>query len=254
MSEAIERVLVAGASGKTGRELLQELRGTRLTIRGFTSSPEKAETLRRLGVDEVVIGDLLEPRDAVRAVRDVDVVFCAVGTAPGLGALRGDLVDGAGVVNLVNAAANADVDHFVLESSLGVGTSREQIPSWFRRVLFRILPAKEEGEKRLRRSGVTYTILRPGRLTDEPATGEVVVGEGGETVRGSIPRADVARLMVSAVVTPAAADRTFEIASREGLDGTPSGVVEIAWNPRLDGVESEEAGSEEAGSEATPVE
>lgn len=223
------RVLVAGASGKTGRELLQELRGRDVTIRALTRSPEKTDVLRELGADEVVVGDLLSARDAARAVEDADAVLCAVGSKPGRDWLSRKLVDGAGIVTLVDAAANEGISRFVMESAIGVGDSAERFPKPFRYLLFRTLRAKERAERYLRYSGLDYTIFRPGRLTNDPPTGDVVVAEGGNTVWGKIPRADVARLMVAALSTPAARNRTLEVVSREGLKGEAAGTVKIDW-------------------------
>ncbi|WP_458209658.1 SDR family oxidoreductase [Haladaptatus sp. NG-SE-30] len=230
MSTDIDRLLVAGASGGTGNEILARLRETDHHVRAMTRSAEMERELASRGADEVFVGDLLDPADAARAVSDCDAVLCAVGSKPGLRVvLGGDLVDGAGVENLVNAAVAADVDHFVLESSIGVGDSREKIPTPFRVLIWPILNAKNHAEAVLRTSGVTYTIFRPGGLTNAPATGDVLVGEGGATVGGRIPRADVARLMVAAPFTPEAENRTFEVVSREGLRGTARGVVELDW-------------------------
>ncbi|ODR81986.1 3-beta hydroxysteroid dehydrogenase [Haladaptatus sp. W1] len=241
MSNEIERLLVAGASGGTGRELLRRLRDTDITVRAMTRSREKERTLSEDGADEVIVGDLLDPADASRAVADCNRVLCAVGSSPGLHALMGDLVDGAGVENLVHAAVAADVEHFVFESSIGVGDSREGVTAPFRFLLWRVLNAKNHAESVLRTSGVPYTIIRPGGLTNAPATGDVLVGEGGETVSGSIPRADVARLMLASLFTPEAENRTFEVVSRDGHRGTSRGLVELDWNvPGEKGIEIEE--------------
>lgn len=225
----IETVLVAGASGGTGRELLSRLRPTDLRVKATTRDPERIDALDRLGADEVVVGDLLQQPDADRAAAGVDAVLCAVGTRPGLEALTGAFVDGKGVINLVDAALEAGVEHFVFESSLGVGTARRGLPLPARVAIRPILRAKSRAETHLRQSGLSYTILRPGRLTDDPPTGAVVVGEGGDSVTGSVPRADIARLMVAAPFTAEAENRTFEAVSREGLRGTPSNVVAITW-------------------------
>lgn len=224
-----ERVLVAGASGETGREILQELRGTGMLVRALTNSHEKADALRELGADEVIVGDLLEPDDARRAVDGVDAVLCAVGTRPSLRAFYADLVDGRGVMNLTAAAREAGIERFVYESAIGVGSSKESMPLWGRIVIYRPLKAKNRSETYLRESGLTYTILRPGWLTNDPPTGDVVVGEGGRLPTGNTPRADVARLMVASLSTPESEDRTLEVVSREGLDEPARGQVEIDW-------------------------
>ena len=229
MNSSIETVLVAGASGGTGRELLDRLRGTDLRVRAITRSAEKVDALERLGADEVVVGDLLRQPDADRAVADADAVLCAVGTRPSSNALVGELVDGEGVINLIDAAVEAGVERFVLESSIGVGDSAAGMPRAARVALGRILDAKDRAEARLRESGLTYTVLRPGGLTNDPPSGAVVVGEGGDSVSGRVPRADVARLMAAAPFTREAENRTFEVVSREGLQGSPKNVVSLTW-------------------------
>lgn len=229
MTGELETVLVAGASGRTGRELLNVLGETDLAVRAMTRSADQRDRLVGLGADEVVVGDLMAAGDAARAVRGCDAVLCAVGSSPGLG-LLGGLVDGRGVRHLVDAAVAADVEAFVLESAIGVGDSSEMMPTAFRVAIWPILRAKNRAESALRVSGLPYTILRPGRLTNAPPTRDVLVGEGGETVSGSIPRADVARLMVAALYTPAAHGRTLEIVARDGLRGRARGLVDLDWS------------------------
>ncbi|PSP86390.1 3-beta hydroxysteroid dehydrogenase [Halobacteriales archaeon QS_1_68_17] len=226
----MRRILVAGASGGTGRHVLSALSGRDATVRALTRSAEKAASLEALGADEVVTGDLLDSDDAARAAADCDAVLCAVGTDYGP-ALLGDLVDGTGTVNLVEVAEAAGVEQFVLVSTIGVGDSRAGA-SLVTRLTLRftgILAAKERAERRLRESDLAHTIFRPGALSDRPATDAVLAGEGGDTVRGSISRADLARVMVAALDTPAARDRTFEVVSEEGCLGEPRGLIDVDW-------------------------
>jgi len=229
MATQIERVLVAGATGGTGQELLTQIRNTGVTVRALTRSAGNVVELERRGVNEVVVGDLFEPTDAVDAVSGCDAVLCAVGTAPGPRMITGPLVDRTGVSNLITAAIGEGVEHFVYESAIGVGSSQAGMALPFRLLIWRSLRAKLASENALRTSELTYTILRPGRLTNDLATGEVLAGEGGDTVKGSIPRADVARLMVAALFTPTARDRTFEVVSEGGERGDPSGLVDVDW-------------------------
>lgn len=227
--ENVERILVAGASGRTGRQILTQLRDSGLTVRAATRSPDARDRLFARGADEVVVVDLLEGVEAAGAVADCDAVLCAVGSESVRDVLRPKLVDGRGVENLATAAVAAGVESFVLESAIGVGDSAAMLPAPARLALGRVLAAKERGEEAVRTAGVAHTILRPGRLTEGTATGDVLVGEGGDTVTGAIPRADVARLLVAAPFTPAAANRTFEVVSRTGARGTPSALVEVDW-------------------------
>ncbi|WP_254763619.1 NAD(P)-binding oxidoreductase [Natrinema marinum] len=225
-----ERVLLAGASGATGQELLSVLRPTDLTVRATTRSYANVDTLERHGADEVLVADFFESADAVAAVEDCDIVYCALGTPPSYRHVTGGkLVDRTGVVNLVTAALSEGVSHFVFESAIGVGNSKAGMPFPARLVVRGSLSAKRDAETALRRAGIEYTIVRPGRLTNEPPSGEVVVGEGGDSVTGSISRADVARVMAAAPFTPDARNRTFEVVSRDGLSGTPTNLVEVDW-------------------------
>ncbi|OLZ41651.1 3-beta hydroxysteroid dehydrogenase [Natrinema saccharevitans] len=229
-SQPLDRVLVAGASGATGEELLSVLRPTDLTVRATTRSYGNVDALGRHGADEVVVADFFDSGDAVAAVEDCDLVCCALGTPPSLRHTIGTkLVDRTGVINLVTAAVAAEVSYFVFESAIGVGDSKAGLSLPARLLLRGSLRAKRDAETALRRSGLGYTIVRPGRLTDDPPSGDVIVGQGGDSVAGSIPRADVARVMAAAPFTPDARNRTFEIVSRDGLSGTPRHRVDVDW-------------------------
>ena len=227
-------VLVAGASGRTGREILHELTRTAAEIeateahapatarndpprvRALTRSAANRELLLAAGADEVVVGDLLESADAQKAVEGCDAVIFAAGSSLRTGLLRPSrVVDGIGVLHLVEAAVDAGVRRFVLQSTIGAGDSRPGMPLWARAIVLRwTVREKERAEQALRESGLEYTIVRPGWLTDEPPTNDVLVAEGGGTTTGSIPRADVARLMVTALASAAAVGRTIEVVAR----------------------------------------
>ncbi|AFK20055.1 SDR family oxidoreductase [Haloferax mediterranei ATCC 33500] len=227
------RVLVAGATGRTGRLVLDALAETPFVVRALTRDSNAKADLRARGADEVVVGDLLEPGDARRAVADVDAVVSTVGVAAGLDTIRGDLVDGVGIENLVDAATASGTQRFVLMSSIGVGDSKDGLPLSLRAILTAagVLSAKAQSETRLRNAPLDHTIIRPGALTDAPATGEVLVGEGGDSVCGSIPRADVANVLVHSLFTRETEKRTFEIVSRPGLRGRADRVVDVQWTP-----------------------
>ena len=235
----IETVLVAGASGGTGRRVLDVLSETDLRVRALTTSPEKRDDLRELGADEVVVGDLLEDGAAARAVEEgredgpvpgtVDAVLCAVGSTVKQVLLADRLVDGPGVVTLARASAHAGVDRFVFQSAIGVGNSRERAPLPYRLPISRTLEAKGRAEDVLRELEFAHTTVRPGMLTNGPERRDAVVAEGGDTVFGMISRADVARLMVAALGTPEAENRTFEVVSDRWTWGEQSGLVEIEW-------------------------
>lgn len=212
--ESVDTALVAGASGGTGQELLRLLSPRVPTVRALTRSAAKAEHLRRAGADEVVVDDLLAPDDLSQAVTGVDVVYSAVGS--GIADVRGDgpLVDGAGAQALLHAAVDAGATAFVMESALGVGDDpASPLATAFDLAIGPIQRAKAETEAALRDAPLRHTILRPGVLTDGPRTDRVTVARPGARLWGAVSRADVARLLAAAPVTPAAADETFEVVS-----------------------------------------
>lgn len=225
-----ESVLLAGASGRTGQAVLQLLSDRDSTVRALTRDPDNRELLDGLGAAAVVVGDLLEPADAERAVAGVDAVVCTVGSSVRDVLAADDLVDGPGVVNLARAAADAGVERFVFQSAVGVGDSRERAPLFYRLPIRRTLAAKERAEDALRSLPLAETVLRPGVLTSGPERGYPLVAEGGDTVFGLVSRADVARLLVAALWTDESAGRTFEVVSRRWTWGPVSGTVDVEWS------------------------
>ena len=205
-------VLLAGASGDTGRRVLYLLGRSDLDVRALTSEPEKASRLEHAGADEVMVGDLFDRADAERAVEGVDIVLTAVGSDPREVLLADELVDGVGNRNLVESAADAGVEAIVMESSLGVdGDRASAMARFFGLAIGPVLDAKSEAERSIRESGLRYTIIRPGLLTTLSATDDVQVAPAGAGLWGTVSRADVARLLVAAPFTPDAAGRTLEV-------------------------------------------
>jgi uncharacterized protein YbjT (DUF2867 family) len=222
---------VAGAAGRTGRLVVADARAAGLYVRGLTRAPANEQQLRGLGVDEVVVGDLLDPQTAARAATGMDAVVSTVGATdrePGR-----ERIFTVGVTQLIDAVRADDAAHLVLLTSLGVGRSAAAVQPAFRASRGPILAAMARAEAHLRGSGLPYTIVRPGRLTDEDATHDVLVGEGGTAIgSGTISRADVARLLVAALLTPEAQGRTFEILSRADARAMPGVSVTVPWRFR----------------------
>lgn len=209
---AVERILVAGATGKTGRRAIAHLAGSDPTVRAMTRSDPRADRLREHGADEVVIGDLLDPTDAERAVDDVDAVLTCVGSTPLQVHLADEHVDGLGNRHLIEASAAADVGAFVMQSSLGAGEEPSSFQGrFFRLIVGPVVAAKSEAEQSLREADLRHTIFRPGLLFSY-GPGGASVAEAGAGLWGAVTRGYVAKLMTAAPFTPAAADTTFEVA------------------------------------------
>ncbi|ERH10871.1 MAG: putative nucleoside-diphosphate-sugar epimerase [halophilic archaeon J07HX64] len=219
-TDDVDTVLVAGASGATGLEVLRLLGSRVPTVRGLTRSPGKRRLLRRAGADEVAVDDLLDPTDLAGALDGVDVVVSAVGSGVGEVLGSGPYVDGEGARALLDAAVTAGVEAFVMESAIGVGDDpASPLATAFDLFIGPIQEAKAETEAALRSSPLRHTVLRPGVLTNGPRTDDVTVAEPGAKLYGAVSRADVARLLVAAPVTEGAADATFEVVGRPAFPG-----------------------------------
>ena len=223
----VDAVLVAGATGGTGREVLRRAGSRVETVRALTRSPGATADLRAAGADEVAVDDLLDPSNLVAAVEGIDAVISAVGTAPSAVRDGPPFVDGAGNRALLNAAVDAGVDAFVMESAIGVGPEpANPLASAFDAFIGPLQKAKGEAEAAIRDAPIRHTVLRPGVLTNGRRTGLISTAEPGEKLWGTVSRADVAWLMTAAPTTEGAANRTFEVVSTPRF---PDRGVDVNW-------------------------
>lgn len=207
-------VLVVGATGKTGKLIVPRLLEEGYQVKAFVRDATKAR--KELGRDiQLATGDVTIPATIEVAMDGVDLVISAVGAGAASGNNRPEKVDFEGVQNLAAAAVAANVQHFVLISSMGV-THEDHV---LNRMFGKVLIYKAQGEQALRDSGVPYTIVRPGGLVNTPGGERRVVAIQGDPIMDSaqIPRADVAEVCVQALAQPAARNRTFEIYTEEGV-------------------------------------
>lgn len=206
------RVVVAGAHGQVARRLCRLLTARGDTVVGIVRNPDHVADLQDDGVRPVVL-DLEEAtvEQVAEVVTGADAVVFAAGAGPGSGAARKHTVDHGAAVLLANAAGRAGVRPYVLVSAMGVEQAREGAPAGMDPVFAEYLQAKLRAEDQiLPRPGLDVTIVRPGRLTDEPGTGRVTLGHG--LPRGDVPRDDVAAVL-AALLTAGKADDVVELVS-----------------------------------------
>lgn len=209
-----DTLLVAGASGDTGREVLRLAAPRRVSVRALTRSAESASALKAAGADEVVVDDLLHPDDLNAVVSGVDSVISAVGSSPAAIRRGPPYVDGAGNVALVGAAADAGVETFVMESAIGVGPEpASPLATAFDAFIGPLQEAKGRAEAAIRDAPLDHVILRPGVLTGGRRTDHTTVARPRAKLWGVVSRSDVAQLLLSAPTTPAAKNETFEVVS-----------------------------------------
>ena len=213
LSPGPRKVLVAGATGQTGQLIVRELLASGYEVRALVRDTAKAR--QTLGEKvELVQGDIKDPATLAAAFAGTDAVISAVGARGAKGPDRPEAIDYQGVKNLVDAAVTARSQQFVLVSSRSVTQPENPLNKLFGNVLI----WKLKGEDALRASGVPYTVVRPGGLTNGPGGDKDLVFEQGDTVSAqtTITRADVARICVQALKYPEARNRTFETSARPG--------------------------------------
>ncbi len=199
-------VAIAGGHGKIALLLGQLLADRGDTARGLIRNPDQEGDLRAVGI-EPVICDLESEGDVASAVRGADAVVFAAGAGPGSGDARKKTVDLGGAVKLVEAAKAEGVSRYLIVSSMGADKAPEDGSEGFGAYL----QAKFEADEAVRASGLDYTVVRPGGLTDDPGTGLVSVGE--KLGRGQIPRADVAAVFLACLDEPATIGKSFDLIS-----------------------------------------
>jgi uncharacterized protein YbjT (DUF2867 family) len=207
------RVVIAGGNGQIARILERLLVERGDEALGLIRNPEQADALRALGA-EAVVADLEEVDAAALAdhLQGADAVVFAAGAGPGSGIPRKTTVDRDAAILLADAAEAAGVRRYLMVSAMGadVRTAEEVAEP----VFAAYLRAKAEADAEVSaRGALDVTILRPGRLTDEAGTGRVALAPS--TGRGSVPREDVAAVLVGLLDAPGTAGRTLELVSGE---------------------------------------
>jgi uncharacterized protein YbjT (DUF2867 family) len=194
-------VVVAGGHGQVGIRLLELLAGSGHRARGLIRNPDHARDLEAVGA-EAVVCDIEALDDISECCQGADAVVFAAGAGPGSGAERKRTVDYGGAVKLMEAG----IRRYVMVSAIGADRpdewSDEMRPYY---------EAKAEADRALLDSGLDHTIVRPGGLTNDPGTGRVTLGTGIE--RGSVPRDDVAAVLLAVLETPSTIGKVFELVS-----------------------------------------
>ena len=199
-------VAIAGGHGRIAILLGGLLAERGDTARGLIRNPDQADDLRAAGIEPVVC-DLEGDGDVAAAVRGADAVVFAAGAGPGSGDARKKTVDLGGAVKLIEAAKAEGVSRYLIVSSMGA----EKAPADGAEGFGAYLRAKFEADEAVRASGLDYTVVRPGGLTEDPGTGLVTIAE--ITERGQIPRADVAAVLLACLDTPSTIGQSFDLIS-----------------------------------------
>jgi nucleoside-diphosphate-sugar epimerase len=189
------RIVIAGAHGQIARRLGRLLSARGDTVVGIIRNPAHESDVIGDGAEPVVLDlEAASVEDVAGVLTGADAVVFAAGAGPSSGAERKHTVDHAAAVLLADAAEAAGVRPYLLISSMGVELAREGTPPGVDPVFAVYLQAKLRAEDDiLPRPGLDTTVVRPGRLTDEPGTGRVTLARG--LGLGDVPRDDVAAVL-----------------------------------------------------------
>jgi uncharacterized protein YbjT (DUF2867 family) len=210
------RVVVAGGHGKVALRLEAERGDTPV---GIIRNPAHVADLEEAGAQAVVLD--LEEAD-VEAVTDVvrgaDAVVFAAGGGPSSGAARKETVDKGAAILLADAAERAGVRRYVMVSSMGTERADPDSDDVFQVYL----RAKRAADEDLMARDLDWTVVRPGRLTDDASTGRVEVGTLGP---GEVTRADVAAVLAEVLLAGSTIGKAFDLlAGDQSVDVTLAGL------------------------------
>lgn len=208
---------VAGASRGVGFEVVKGLLQSGYRVMALLRTDDARSQLAAIG-SQVSIGDALDFPTLQSAVHCFgDAPFSLVTTIGGKGMERdAPRSDYLGNRHLVDAVKTLPCERFVLVSSIGVRESAVALPEPVLETLRPALLAKAKAEEHLMASGIPYTIVRPGGLLSEPATGNGLLTTDAH-VAGTIARADVADLVIRCLSSAAAENQVLSAVDRDRI-------------------------------------
>ncbi len=201
-------VVVAGGHGQIALRLLRLLaeRGDR--ARGLVRNRDHFADIEAAGA-EPVFCDMESETHLEQFIRGADALVFAAGAGPGSGAARKKTVDLGAALKLIEAARKEGTGHWVMVSA--INTPR---PERWAEEMRPYYEAKAEADRALEESGLPYTIVRPGRLTDDPGSGLVSIGD--DLGRDDVPRDDVAAVLAAVLAAPELTrGRSFDLLAGE---------------------------------------
>ncbi len=227
--EEKQTVVIAGATGRVGRLVVNEVLARSFNVRAilvppFDSSDQPEFSEKNV---EMVEGDLTSVEALEKAVEGADYLISVIGSKKPFSKKENDKIDNMGNQNLTRAAKAKGLKRVVIVSSNGVGNSRWAINLMHKLSMNRILRAKEKSEAFIQSYGMEYTLLRPGGYNEKDLSGEIVFGEGGG-LSGLIGRGGIAKTCADAITNPAMKNRTLEVMDKAKLkEGRDKYIIEV---------------------------
>ncbi|WP_431984992.1 NAD(P)H-binding protein [Streptomyces qinglanensis] len=220
------RTVIAGGHGQIALRLERLLAGRGDAVAGIVRRPGQASDLLAAGAEPVVCDlETAGAEEVTRHLEGADAAVFAAGAGPGSGSARKQSVDHRAAVLFADAAQAAGVRRYVMVSAMRADALLDGTPDGMDPVFADYLRAKGAADDDLRaRTGLDWTVLRPGRLTDETGTGRVHLAPG--TGRGDVTRDDVAAVLMALLDEPRTAGLTLELIG--GRMPIPEAIDEVA--------------------------
>jgi uncharacterized protein YbjT (DUF2867 family) len=201
-------VVIAGGHGQIALRLTALLAGRGDVVTSVIRNPDHVADVEQAGARAAVLDlETAAAADLTPHVAGTDAVVFAAGAGPGSGVARKDTVDRAAAVLLADAAREAGVRRYLLVSSTGVD---EPPRAGTDEVWAAYLAAKRAAEEAIRESGLDWTILRPGLLTNDPGAGRVLLAPP-PVERDEVTRDDTAAVLAALLDAPSTTGMTLEL-------------------------------------------
>lgn len=203
------KVLVIGANGQIGSRLVHKLKESEYEPKAMVRKEEQVEQFRKEGI-ETVLADL--EKDFSHAFDDTDAVVFTAGSGGHTPKSQTEVIDRDGAIKAIDEAKKAEVSRFIMVSALKANRD----PELWSESMEHYYDAKFKADEHLRNSGLSYTVLMPGRLTNEEGTGKVELNERIEDIHDTtITRDDVASVIVELLDANAAFWKSLELLQGE---------------------------------------
>lgn len=196
------KIIVFGASGSVGKEIVKQGLDRDHEITAFVRNPEQLAWEEHPNL-QVCKGNVLNVQDVEQALMGQDAVLCALGDG-NVGKIRG-----IGTSNIINGMNQTGIQRLICQSTMGAGDSYNNLNFLWKYLMFgfllkRVLPDHNAQEKYIRESGLDYTIVRPSALKDGPVTNDyhAILDRASQKLSLKINRADVADFMLKQLFDP----------------------------------------------------
>lgn len=202
------KVFVVGANGQIGKHLVDMLKASdEHTVSVMVRKQEQVEAFEKAGVEAKLVDLEGSVSDIAKAAKGCDAIVFTAGSGGHTGADKTMLIDLDGAAKTIEAAEENGIKRYIMVSAIHADSREkwgEGTPSYY-------MVAKHHADRILKQSELTYTIVRPGGLLNEPGTGKISLADNISS--GSIPREDVAKIIFGSLTNEHTYNRSFDVVS-----------------------------------------